>query len=311
MQPQIGAPAELGELQLYSDSWRLHLRAERKSPLTIRLYVGTVADLARFLRSRGMPTDPSAISGEHLREYLTDQLDRGLSAKTVHSRHGFLSVFFRWLVDEGEITASPMARIKAPRLDETAPPIVTDDQFAALLKMCTGRGTDDRRDLAILRLLEATGLRRAECASVQIDDLNLSDMTVTVMGKGRRVRTVPFPPETAVAIDRYLRERAKRRYARSGALFLARTGPMSPNAIGDVVYRRARMAGLIDANGHELISPHMFRHRFADRWKREGGTEDSLMALGGWRNRDIMQRYGRANAAGRAIEEYRRLRPEQ
>lgn len=311
MQPQISAPPQLGDLQLYADSWRLHLRAERKSPLTIRLYMGTLADLARFLRSRGMPTDPSAISGEHLREYLTDQLDRGLSAKTVHSRHGFLSVFFRWLVDEGEITASPMARIKAPRVDETAPPMVTDDQFAALVKTCTGRDTDDKRDLAILRLLEATGLRRAECASVQIDDLNLTEMTVTVMGKGRRVRTVPFTPETAVAIDRYLRERAKKRYARSGALFLARTGPMSPNAIGDVVYRRARLAGLVNSQGQELVSPHMFRHRFADRWKREGGTEDSLMALGGWRSRDIMQRYGRANAAGRAIEEYRRLRPER
>lgn len=310
MQPVISAKPDLGGLQLYADSWKLHLRAERKSPLTIRLYLGTLADLARFLESRGMPRDPAALSGEHLREYLTNQLDRGLSAKTVHSRHGFLSVFFRWMVDEGEITASPMARIKAPRVDETAPPIVSDEQYAAMLKTCTGRDTDDKRDAAILMLLEATGVRRAECASVQIDDLDLEAGTVTVMGKGRRVRTVPFTVETGRAIDRYLRERAKKRYARSGALFLARTGPMSPNAISDVVYRRARMAGLVDSQGRELVSPHMFRHRFADRWKREGGSEDSLMALGGWRNRDIMQRYGRANAAGRAIEEYRRLRSE-
>lgn len=310
MQPvTTQAAPDLGALQLYADGWRLHLRAERKSPLTLRLYLGTVADLARFLRSRGMPTDPDAISGEHLREYLTDQLDRGLSATTVRSRHGFLSVFFRWLIDEGEITTNPMARIKAPKIDETAPPIVTDDQFNLMLKTCAGRGTDDRRDSAILRLLEATGIRRAECAGLQVEDLNLNEMMITLMGKGRRVRTVPFTPETAVAINRYLMERAKKRYARSGALFLARTGPMSPNAIGDVIYRRARLAGLVDAAGHELVSPHMFRHRFADRWKREGGTEDGLMALGGWKNRDIMARYGRANASGRAIEEYRRLRP--
>lgn len=308
MQPVIAVASVPVDLEPFAGSWLLHLRAENRSPQTMKLYMGVLADLARFLRSRGMPTDPTVISGEHLREYLVDQLARGLSAKTVRSRHGFLSVFFRWMVDEGEITVNPMARIKPPQLVETAPPIVTDEQFAAMLKVTNGRDFDDRRDMAILRLLEDTGIRRAECASLTLENLDLRDMTVTVMGKGRRVRTVPFTPATAVAIDRYIRERARRRYARSGALFLARTGPMSPNAIGEVVYRRARLAGLVDAAGRELVSPHMFRHRFADRWKHAGGSEDALMALGGWRNREIMQRYGRLNAASRAMDEYRRLR---
>jgi integrase len=68
------------------------------------------------------------------------------------------------------------------------------------------------------------------------------------------------------------------------------------------------MAGLVDAAGRELVSPHMFRHRFADRWKATGGSEEGLMAVGGWSNRDIMARYGRVNRSNRAIEEYRRLR---
>ncbi len=309
MTPVISVPVGLpADIEPLANSWLLHLRAERKSPMTQRLYMQTIGDLTRFLRSRGMPTDPTAISGEHLREYFAEQLDRGLSAKTVHSRHGFLSVFFRWLLEEGEITSSPMARIKPPKLDDTPPPMVTDEQYAAMLKTCAGRDFDNRRDMAIIRLLEDTGIRRAELANLQVDDLDLREMTVTVMGKGRRVRTVPFTTETAVAIDRYLRERARRRHAKDGALFLSRFGGMSPNAIGEIVYRRAKQAGLVDSQGRELVSPHMFRHRFADRWKRSGGTEDSLMALGGWRNRDIMQRYGRANQAHRALEEYRRLR---
>lgn len=305
--PVTSATNPLGALEPFAASWDLHLRAERKSPATLKLYLGTLADLARFLRSCGMPTDPTAISGEHLREYLADQLAR-LSPKTAHSRHGFLNVFFRWLVDEGEITVNPMARIRAPKLDETAPPIVTDEQFAAMMKTCNGHHPEDRRDAAILRLLEATGIRRAECAALSVEDVDLRDLTVKVMGKGRQGRTTPMTPEAAVAIDRYLRERARQRYARTGALFLARTGQMSPNAIGEVVYRRARMAGLIDASGREVVSPHMFRHRFADRWKRDGGSEEALMALGGWRNRNMMERYGRANREQRAQDEYRRLR---
>jgi site-specific recombinase XerD len=298
-------PEELADLL---GSWLLRLRTENRSIQTQRLYLGTVADLSRFLAARGMPTDVASMTGEHLREYFLEQLERGLSAKTVHSRHGFLSVFFRWLVEEGELRENPMARIKPPKVDETLPPVVTDEQFAAMLRTCTGRGPNDRRDEAILRLLEATGMRRAECAAARLNDVDLDEMTVTLMGKGRRVRRVPFTPETALAIDRYLRERKRKRYAPAAELFLARTGPMSPNAVGEVVYLRAKKAGLVDAKGSELVSAHMFRHRFADRWKRDGGTEDALMALGGWRNRDIMARYGRANAASRAIDEYRRLR---
>ena len=271
-------PASLGS---YAESWFLHLRAENRSPRTISLYISTLGHLAAFLDARGMPTDPTVVSGEHVREYLANQLSRGLSAKTVRSRYSFLSVFFRWMVDEGEITASPMARIKPPQLDDTPPPIVTDDQYAAMLKVTAGRDFGDRRDMAILRLLEDTGIRRAECAAITVDDLDLVGMTVTVMGKGRKVRMVPFTATTAEAISRYMRERDNRRHARSGALFLARTGPMSPNAVGEVIYRLARLAGLVDSAGRELVSPHMFRHRLQIVGSGMVGTKMDL-----WRSED-------------------------
>lgn len=308
VQPVIAPPPLPDDLAPFAESWFLRLRAENKSPQTLRLYGQTLRDFASFLTRSGLPTDPTLTDPAHVRAYLTDQLDRGLSAKTARSRYSFLSVFYRWMQDEDERDDNPMAKVRPPKLDETDPPMVTDEQYAAMLKACSGRDIDDRRDMAIIMLLEATGLRRAELAGLQLDDLNLRDGTVTTMGKGRRERTVPFTRETGVALDRYLRERARRRYAKSGAVFLARTGPMSPNAVGEVVYRRARMAGLVDDKGRELVSPHMFRHRFADRWKRSGGSEDALMALGGWSNREIMARYGKVNRSVRAIEEYRRVR---
>lgn len=297
------------DLRPFAESWLLELRRRNRSPLTQRLYVGTLTDLGLFLHSRGMPTDPTAVTGEHIREYLLDQQDRGLSSKTVYSRQGYLAAFWKWMVDEGEVSASPMAKMKLPSLEETMPQILSDEQFAAMLATCsTGRDPNNRRDAAILMVLEATGVRRAELAGLKIDDFNRAEGTITVMGKGRRQRPVPLHMDAAVALDRYLRERARQRYSKSDALFLARTGPMSPNAVAEVVYKRAKLAGYVDANGRELVHPHMFRHRFADRWKDDGGSEDALMALGGWRNRDIMQRYGRANRTKRAIDEYRRLR---
>lgn len=291
-----------------AEDWLIELQAANRSPYTQRLYIGTIADLARFLVDRGMPTDPLAITGEHLREYLRDMLVRGLAPKTVQARHSYLSAFFGWLVEEDEIKDSPMRRIKPPKLDETPPKMVTDEQFAAMLATCRGTGWDDKRDAAILRLLEASGLRRAELAAIRVGDLDLTARTVAVMGKGRQGRVVRFDQETAVALSRYRRERGKGRYHDLPEFFLARTGAMSPNAVGEVVYKRARLAGLVDDTGRELVHPHMFRHRFADRWKAAGGSEEGLMALGGWRSRDVMARYGRLNQSSRALEEYDRVR---
>lgn len=299
MNPTISTlPAELGRA---TRDWGLSLRAARKSERTQNLYVGAVKSLATFLDGRGMPTDPAAITGEHVREYLADQLDR-LSPATARARHSYLSVFFNWLVSEGEIKTSPMARIKAPALDETLPDITSDEDYAKLLKACQGTHLTDRRDTAMIRLLEETGMRRAECAALQLADVDLDGLVAVVMGKGRRERRCYFTPETAVAVGRYLRERSKTRWAKSPALWIGHVGPLSPNALGEMLERRSRQAGIA------RVHPHALRHRFADRWKRDGGSEDALMALGGWRDHKVMQRYGRLNASRRAEEEYRRLR---
>lgn len=292
-------------LQSWGRSWALSLRAARKAERTQRLYIGGLVALSRFLEDRGMPTDPASISGEHVREFLADQVAR-LSPATARARHAYLSVFFNWLVGEGELRESPMRRIKPPALDERLPEILDDVAFAKLLRACQGRGLTERRDLAMLRLMEETGIRRAECATLRLEDVDLDELTVTVMGKGRRVRVCPFTPQTATAIDRYLRERSRTRWARDPALWIGHVGPISPNAIGEMLERRSLQAGL-----GRRVKPHSLRHRFADHWKADGGSEDSLMALGGWRSRDVMARYGRANEQRRAIDEYRRLRGDQ
>ena len=291
-----------------AEEWLARLQAEHKSIYTQRLYVGTVADLAHFLANRGMPTDPLGITGEHVREYLNDQFERGLAAKTVWSRYTYLRSFFAWLLDENEITAHPMARMKPPKLGERPPAMVTDDQFAAVLAACRGSTWEDKRDEAVIRLLESTGVRRAELAAVLVADLDLAARIVRVHGKGDAWRDVRFDTATQATMYRYRRERAKHRNAALPQFFLTRMGAMSANSVGEVVAKRCRVAGLVDGQGRELVHPHMFRHRFADRWKAAGGSEEGLMAIGGWKNPEHMKQYGRTNRTARALEEYDRVR---
>ena len=101
-----------------------------------------------------------------------------------------------------------MAGMRPPQIPEAPVPVLTEDQLRRLLKACEGRDFAARRDSAIIRLLIDTGLRRGECAGIMLDDLDLDDQVVTVLGKGRRPRVLAYGRKTALALDRYLRARA-------------------------------------------------------------------------------------------------------
>src|SRR5215207_3816266 len=151
------------------------------------------------------------------------------------------------------------------------------DQLARLLKACEGPDFTSRRDTAVILLLVDTGMRRAECAGMTLDDGDLDQRIVWVLGKGRRPRALPIGRKTAQALDRYLRAREGHRLAHLPHLWVGRNGPMTPSGIYQVVHDRARVAGL------PAMHPHQLRHAFATSWLAEGGNENELMLVAGWK----------------------------
>jgi site-specific recombinase XerC len=95
---------------------------------------------------------------------------------------------FRWALEEGEITTDPMARMRLPSVPEDPPEILIDAELRALLKACEGQEFVARRDTAIIMTFIDTGARLSEMAGVKLDDVDLDDQTLTVTGKGSRVR---------------------------------------------------------------------------------------------------------------------------
>jgi site-specific recombinase XerD len=302
LQAAPGRQLSRGHLLVLNRSFRRTLEAENKSPRTIEAYTDAVRLLATYLQADGEPLLVSELRREHIQKFIADQLARWKPA-TAHNRYRGLHAFFKWAVAEGDLAASPMAGMKPPQLPEQPVEDIRPEHLARLLKTCEGRDFTSRRDTAIILLLVDTGMRRAECVGMTLDDVDLDQRIVWVLGKGRRPRALPIGRKAAQALDRYLRVREGHRLVHVPQVWVGRNGPMTPSGIYQVVHDRARAAGL------PAMHPHQLRHAFATSWLAEGGNENELMLVAGWTSRTMIDRYTKATAVERARASHARLSP--
>jgi len=290
----------LPDLAALVPSWQLSLRSEGKSPRTLTTYTAGVESFLAWCERTG--TKPE-LTKANAQAWIADLLDSGARSTTATTWLGGLRRFAVWLADEDELPGNPLLGMKPPKLDRKVTDAITDDDLKRLIKACQGKSLRDRRDEAIVRLMAETGLRANELIELRCEDVDLARGLVVVQrGKGGKGRIAPFGPQTATALDRYLRMRRQYAAADNTQLFIGGHIPtFSYWGLARTLRIRAKDAGI------EGFHVHKLRHTAATRWLRAGGSEGGLMAVAGWSSRTMLDRYVAASAAERAAEESRGL----
>jgi site-specific recombinase XerD len=282
------------------DSWEIMLRAENKSRYTIRDYLRGVRRYLSWCEQNGHPLE---ITRVQVQTYTAELIAEGKEANTVRLRQAAIRAFTRWLVEEGELPTDPLPGLKAPKIPTKIVQGLSDEQLRDLVNACKGGSFTDRRDHAIVRLMAETGIRAGELVALTMTDVDLKRGLVAIQkGKGAKGRLAPFGPQTAAALDKYMRTRRDHPRAATPALWLGSGGKgFGYFGLNDTLRLRAEKAGI--ANFH----PHLMRHTAASRWLAKGGSEGGLMAVAGWSNRTMLDRYVASTAAERAADEARTL----
>ena len=255
-------------------AYERHLVSERDlAEHTVRAYVGDVLGLLEHAAALGH-TDIRTVDLRTLRSWLARQQTLGKARSTMARRATAVRVFTAWALRTGRADTNPGASLGSPKAHHTLPPALDAADVRALLEAAAAHADDGSpvgvRDVAILELLYATGIRVGELCGLDVDDLDRHRRVVRVLGKGRKERTVPYGVPADRALGRWL-EVGRPAIVTPGAgpaVFLgARGRRIDQRAVRTLVH--ARIAEVPDAPD---IGPHGLRHTAATHLL-EGGAD--------------------------------------
>ena len=272
------------------DAYLTHLTAERRlATNSVESYARDLVLLAEY--AAGAETEIAALTLAQLEEFVRTMMTEGKSPRSVARAVACYRGFYRFLVIDGRLSASPAEDLRPPRAWKVLPRYLSVDDVDKLIgqpDVSTSRGLRDR---ALIELVYATGMRVSELISLRPPDINLDASYLTCTGKGDKQRIVPIGDEAARWVRQYIRDArpvllGKRRSprlfvnARGGGLGLTRVG------FWKILKGYAGRAGIT-----HTLSPHMLRHSFATHLLERGADLRAIQMMLGHADLSTTQIY--------------------
>jgi integrase/recombinase XerC len=272
---------------------------------TVRAYRREVGNFVEYLReSLGEDAEIAAVEHLHIRAYLGQLYERGLTKASAARALAAVRSWFKWLAKEHKVPQNPATLVSTPKLPKNLPRVPSMEEVNGLLNsMEAGAAEKDEavawpeRDRMIFELLYGCGIRNSELVGIDMADIQWKNDAILVRGKGRKQRYVPLGDEAAVAMRAYLplREAQLRAAGKAG---LIADGPLVTNlrargkarlttrSVGRIVKRIALSRGLA-ADVH----PHTLRHAFGTHMLEEGADLRAIQEMLGHERLSTTQRY--------------------
>jgi integrase/recombinase XerD len=270
------------------DAYLDHLRVERRlADHTLESYARDLAALAEF--AAGRETQPERLDRAALEAFVRQQMERGLSPRSVARGVAAIRGFYRFLVLDRRLERSPADDLHPPRAWPALPKFLSLDEVDRLIAAPDPATALGQRDRAMIELLYATGMRVSELIGVRSADLHLAEHYVTCIGKGNKERLIPIGEQAADWITRYQSDgrRALLKGRSSARLFVnVRGGPLSRVGFWKILSAYGRRANL-----DRSISPHVLRHSFATHLLDRGADLRAIQMMLGHADLSTTQIY--------------------
>ena len=261
---------------------------EGRSPLTITSYE---SDLRSLLEHLGGEDALLAVSGTRLDSYFAQLRSMGRKPSTVARAMSSCRGFYRFLHDEHLVEVDPSTRLPVPGPARSLPKALPEATIDALINGIQGNSALDIRDRMIIEFLYGTGARVTEMLGSEIQDVDLDEMLIRLMGKGSKQRLVPIGRQLAEALREYLGPDGRKQLAivqsKSRLLLNQRGNPLTRHGVNEILVRRARASGVEAAGLHA----HAFRHSCATHMIAHGADIRVVQELLGHSSIATTQRY--------------------
>lgn len=263
----------------YKKDFLEYLENKNYSEYTISNYTKDLDDFEKFINKKSI----EEIDYQLLRKYLTYLYEKKYSKKTIARKISTLKSYFKYLLKIKKIDNNPMILIKTPKLDKKLPKFLSYDDLEKILSIPDTTTFLGKRDILILELLYSTGVRVSELVNIKINDINMSENTILILGKGSKERYVLFGNKAKNLILDYLKEKD----LKSDYLIVNRYG----DKITDRAIRKIIDKILLKASLSYKISPHTLRHTFATHMLDSGADIEIVKELLGHESLSTTQIY--------------------
>ena len=295
-------------LQYPIDDYIHFIRVERQlSDNTLSSYKRDLQSYAQHLYEEQQLSSFDEVTRHHILAYLQSQRDVGKTARTIARHISSIRSFHQFLLREKVTTTDPTVHIEMPQQEKKLPTVLSIAQIDALIAAPDQSTPQGVRDVAMLELLYASGMRISECIALDLEDVHLTMGFVRVFGKGGKERIIPLGKGAITALERYLQ---RARYELLGkaphteAFFINRRGKrLTRQGCWKLLKQHAERSGI-----QTELTPHVLRHSFATHLIENGADLRAVQEMLGHADISTTQIYTHISKT-RLSEVYKQFHP--